>query len=106
MGGTWWSPSGKVGQSEYVEQRPADQQGFQFLGALEYTGHPLSRVHYESLPMSGLNGMVDVTMGYRLDSLHSIPGSARFFSSLQLPDKQYGPLNLLSNGHWGLFPWG
>jgi hypothetical protein len=45
MDGTRGSLSGKVGQSEYVEQRPAAQLGSQFLGALEYTGHPLSRVH-------------------------------------------------------------
>jgi hypothetical protein len=49
---------------------------------------------------------VSIVMGYRLEGLGSIPGSARFFSSLQHPDRLWGPLSLLSNGYQGLFPRG
>jgi hypothetical protein len=41
---------------------------------------------------------------YGLDGLGSIPGSARFFSSLQLQDWPWVPTILLSNGYWGLYP--
>jgi hypothetical protein len=38
---------------------------------------------------------------YGLDGLGSIPGSARFFSSPQRPDRFWGPPNLLSNENRG-----
>jgi hypothetical protein len=44
---------------------------------------------------------LSITTGYRLDGPSSIPGSARFIPSPQLPDRLSGPPSLLSNGHWG-----
>jgi hypothetical protein len=40
---------------------------------------------------------------YRLDGPGSIPSSARFFSSPQIPNRLWGPPSLLSNGYRGLF---
>jgi hypothetical protein len=42
--------------------------------------------------------------GYWLDGLGSIPGSARFFSSSQRPDRLWGPPNFLYNGYRGHSP--
>jgi hypothetical protein len=39
---------------------------------------------------------------YRLEGPGLIPGSARFFFSLQRPDRLWGPPSLLSNGYQGL----
>jgi hypothetical protein len=41
--------------------------------------------------------------GYGLDGRDSIPGSARFFSSAQRPDRLWGSPSLLSSGYRGLF---
>jgi hypothetical protein len=50
---------------------------------------------------------VGIAMGYGLDGRGSIPGrSKRFFSFPQCPDRLWGQPSLLSNGYWGLFPWG
>jgi hypothetical protein len=40
---------------------------------------------------------VGIVVGYGLDGLGSIPGSARFFSYPQHPDQFWGPPSLLSN---------
>jgi hypothetical protein len=45
---------------------------------------------------------VGVVTGYGLDVPGSIPGSARFFSSPQRPDRLWGPSSLLSNGCRGM----
>jgi hypothetical protein len=42
-----------------------------------------------------------ISTGYGLDGPRSIPGSVRFLSSPQLPDRLWGPPSLLSNGHRG-----
>jgi hypothetical protein len=43
-------------------------------------------------------------MGYRMNGPGSSPGSERFFSSLQHPERLWDPPSLLSNGYRGLFP--
>jgi hypothetical protein len=45
---------------------------------------------------------VSIVMGYGLDGPGSIPGSERLFSTPQHPDRFWGPLSLLSNGHQGV----
>jgi hypothetical protein len=54
----------------------------------------------------GLTTTVIIGSRYRygLDGPHSIPGSARFFSSLQRPDRLWGPPSLLSNGYRAISP--
>jgi hypothetical protein len=44
---------------------------------------------------------VGMATGYGLDGLGSIPGSARFFFSPQLPDRLWGPPSLLYNEYRG-----
>jgi hypothetical protein len=48
-----------------------------------------------------INHRVGIATGYGLDSQGSIPGSARFLSSPQRPDRLCGPPSLLSNGYCG-----
>jgi hypothetical protein len=50
------------------------------------------------------NSSVGIATGYGVDSLGSIPGSARVFSSPRCPDQLSGPTSLLSNGYQGLSP--
>jgi hypothetical protein len=45
---------------------------------------------------------VDIATGFWLDSPGSIPGSARFFSSPQRPEWNWGSPILLSNGYQGI----
>jgi hypothetical protein len=35
-----------------------------------------------------------------------VPARSNIFSSPERPDRLWGPLNLLSNGYWELFPLG
>jgi hypothetical protein len=52
---------------------------------------------------------VSIVTGYGLDGWGErdwIPVRARFFSSSHHLDQFQGPPSLLSNGYWGLFPWG
>jgi hypothetical protein len=49
---------------------------------------------------------VSIATGYGLEGPVSIPGSARFFSSPQHPDRLWSPSSLLTNGYRGLFPRG
>jgi hypothetical protein len=46
-----------------------------------------------------------IVMGYRLDGWGSSPDRGkRFFSSLQLPDRLWGPHNLIYNGYRRALP--
>jgi hypothetical protein len=47
---------------------------------------------------------VAIVTAYKLVVSGLIPGSARFFSSLQRPDRLWGPTSRLSKGYWGDFP--
>jgi hypothetical protein len=47
--------------------------------------------------------------GYELDDREvgvRVPVGSRIFSSPRRPERLWGPLSLLSNGYWGLFPRG
>jgi hypothetical protein len=46
---------------------------------------------------------VDIAIGYELDGLGSIPGSALFFYSPLRPDRYLGPPSLSSNRYRGSF---
>jgi hypothetical protein len=55
------------------------------------------------------DSVVGIATGYGLDGRGvgvRVPVEARFFSSSRRPDRLWVPLNLLSNGYRGLFPWG
>jgi hypothetical protein len=52
----------------------------------------------------GQSVSVGIETGYEIGGTVSIPGNARFFSSLQRPDGLWGPPSLLSNGYRGLLP--
>jgi hypothetical protein len=47
---------------------------------------------------------VGIATVYGVDSKGSIPGSARFFSSSQRPDRLWGRPSLISDGYRGIFP--
>jgi hypothetical protein len=47
---------------------------------------------------------VGIATSYGLDIPGSIPGNARFFSSVQHTDQLWAPPSLLSDGYQGLFP--
>jgi hypothetical protein len=47
--------------------------------------------------------VIGIARGYGLDGPGSIPGSARFFSSLQRSDRLWSSPSLLSNVYRGLF---
>jgi hypothetical protein len=44
---------------------------------------------------------VGIEMGYRLDTPASIPSGANFSLLHSIPDRFWGPPNLLSNEYWG-----
>jgi hypothetical protein len=73
------------------------------------TFHYLSRkgefIHVLNYVGVGI-AQVSITMGYGLDGPGSIPGSVRFLSSPQRPDRLWGPPSLLSNGYRQLLPRG
>jgi hypothetical protein len=49
---------------------------------------------------------VSIATGYGLDGPGSVPGSARFFSPRERPDRLWGPPSLPSDGYQGLSPQG
>jgi hypothetical protein len=52
-----------------------------------------------------LDNSVGIATGYRLDDRSSILERGKIlFSSLQRPDRLWGPPSLLSNGYWERFP--
>jgi hypothetical protein len=55
------------------------------------------------------DGAVFIATGYGLDDRGvgvRVPVRSRIFSSPRRRDRLWGPLNLLSNGYWELFPRG
>jgi hypothetical protein len=59
--------------------------------------------------MRGRDSVVGTATGYELDDRGvgvQVPVGVRIFTSPSLPDRLWGPSNLLSSGYWGLFPRG
>jgi hypothetical protein len=55
------------------------------------------------------DSVVGIATGYGLDDRGvgvRVPVGSRIFTSLRLPDRLWGPPNLLSNGYRGFFSWG
>jgi hypothetical protein len=55
------------------------------------------------------DSVVGITTGYGLDDRRvgvRVPVGSRIFSSPRLPDRLWGPPNLLHDGYRGLFLWG
>jgi hypothetical protein len=84
---------------------------------LEADRSPLSSVGVKNvgatppLPIRfhGYDSSVGTASGYGLEDRGvgvRVPVESRIFFSLHHPDRLWGPLNLLSNGYWGLFPRG
>jgi hypothetical protein len=63
------------------------------------------KIHYTFL--GNQDSSVGIVIGYEQDDRGigvQVPEGSRIFFSSRLPDRLWGPLSLLSNGYWGIFP--
>jgi hypothetical protein len=78
---------------------------------IEVYGQLISVMTFENLTAvyNGRDSAVGRATGYGLDDRGvgvRVPLGSRIFSLPRRPDRLWVPPSLLSNGYWGLFPWG